>query len=460
MFLDAVAKGVSLFYGVFTLAVFTALAALDGSLTRSITDTEKQGLAAAQRKFWDLASSPFGFKHRFFTLKNGRRLHYMEHAVTTPKNLVVFLHGFPDSWILWERLLASPELLKDSVLVAVDLGGYGGSDNLPDYSAETVLEAMGTFIIGMRDQYPIQNGGRVLVVSHDWGSVVAFRLASEAPQIVDRFIISSAVLPEQIASTAKAHLGSSKQMLHTWLQRPLSVRLLKTAFRTVTPLLSQARKSGYIVVFHLPQPLSNFAGRMGGRWFLRLLHKLSRRPGPAGLSSTEAAECMAATLGPAAAQLGTVTEDGLAYPESVKQRLHDGGWSEKIRIYREGLFRGKWEKSLEMIVRLSELDDQSLSRRSSSGTGLFEDGPPGSLQAPVTLVYGKKDPAFERRLALEGISDYLTKQSQVVVIEEGGHWLPVEKIGADALEQIVIWALEGEGGALKSRLGEMVTIEK
>ncbi|KAF2503318.1 putative alpha/beta fold family hydrolase [Lophium mytilinum] len=460
MFLDVVAKALSFVYGVFTLVVFTALAALDGSLTRKITDAEKQELAAAQRKFWDLASSPFGFKHRFFALQDGRRLHYMEHAAATPENLVVFLHGFPDSWILWQRLLGSPELLKDSVLVAVDLGGYGGSDNLPNYSADTVLEAIGSFIIGMRDQYPIQNGGRVLVVSHDWGSIIAFRLASEAPQIADRFIISSAILPEQIVSTAKAHLGSSKQMLHTWLQRPLSVRLLKTAFRTVSPLLSQARKSGYVVVFQLPPPLSNFAGRMGSKWFLRLLHKLSRKPGPAGLSPAEAAECMAATIGPGAAQLGTITEDGLAYPEAVKQRQHDDGWSEKIRIYREGLFKGKWEKSLEMIVRLSELDGQSFSRRSSSGAGLFEDGPPGSLQAPVTVVYGKKDPAFEQRLALEGISDYLTKRSQIVVLEKGGHWLPVEKAGADVLEQIVLWALEGEDGALKSRLGDMVTIEK
>jgi pimeloyl-ACP methyl ester carboxylesterase len=91
-------------------------------------------------------------------------------------------------------LLASPQLSENAILVAVDLGGYGGSDNLADYQAGTVLEAMASFIIGMRDQYLAQGDGQLVVVSHDWGSIIAFRLAAEAPQIADRFVISSAVL--------------------------------------------------------------------------------------------------------------------------------------------------------------------------------------------------------------------------------------------------------------------------
>jgi pimeloyl-ACP methyl ester carboxylesterase len=170
---------------------------------------------------------------------------------------------------------------------------------------------------------------------------------------------------------------------------------------------------------------------------------------------------MAASLGPGKAQFNLGTGEDLAYPESVKQRQRDGGWSEKIRVYREGLFRQKWEKSLEVVVRLSELEQsQSPSRRSSSGTGLFDNGPPGSLKAPVTVVYGRLDPAFEPRLVLEGIADYLPRASQVVILEKGGHWLPVEQVGADVLEQIVRWALAGEGGSLKSKLGDMVSIEK
>lgn len=35
---------------------------------------------------------------------------------------------------------------------------------------------------------------KVIVTAFDWGGVIAFRLASEAPQIADRFIIVNAAL--------------------------------------------------------------------------------------------------------------------------------------------------------------------------------------------------------------------------------------------------------------------------
>jgi len=45
----------------------------------------------------------------------------------------------------------------------------------------------------MRESYIAEEGSkdhkRVLLVAHDWGSTIAFRLASEAPQLADRFII-------------------------------------------------------------------------------------------------------------------------------------------------------------------------------------------------------------------------------------------------------------------------------
>lgn len=76
----------------------------------------------------------------------------------------------------------------------MDLPGYGGSDSFADYSAGTVLEAIASFIIGMRERYLSESNSQLLVVSHDWGSIITFRLAAEAPQLADRFIISSAIL--------------------------------------------------------------------------------------------------------------------------------------------------------------------------------------------------------------------------------------------------------------------------
>lgn len=83
------------------------------------------------------------------------------------------------------------------MLIAVDLPGYGGSDSFLVHDADTVLEAISAFILGMREEYAADEGEhprRVIVVSHDWGSIIAFRLAAEAPQLADRFIAASAII--------------------------------------------------------------------------------------------------------------------------------------------------------------------------------------------------------------------------------------------------------------------------
>lgn len=75
-------------------------------------------------------------------------------------------------------------------MIAVDLPGYGGSEALKTYGPNDMLEAMTEFILAMREMY-LQEEARVVVVSHDWGSVIAARLASEASQLADRWVITS-----------------------------------------------------------------------------------------------------------------------------------------------------------------------------------------------------------------------------------------------------------------------------
>ena len=140
------------------------------------------------------------------------------------------------------------------------------------------------------------------------------------------------------------------------------------------------------------------------------------------LSTQEAAEAMAMSAGPSLAQMNEFED--IKYGESVQGRMSDYGMAEKIRIYREGLFLGEWQKSLEVTAALFELAiDGSSSVHSTSSRGPFLDnGPKGAFRAPITLIVGERDPAFERRLALEGIKDFLVKGSQVVLVKGGGHW--------------------------------------
>lgn len=148
-----------------------------------------------------------GYEHCFFTTSDGVRLHYVISApcgnLNDNANIIIFIHGFPDSWALWRYFLQSQRLRQKATLIAVDLPGYGGSDGLETYDATSVLNTLTSFIIGMKDNYLTdggrfevsgENGGKTLIVSHDWGAIVAYRLAAEAPQLADRFIMINSIL--------------------------------------------------------------------------------------------------------------------------------------------------------------------------------------------------------------------------------------------------------------------------
>lgn len=240
------------------------------------------------------------------------------------------------------------------------------------------------------------------------------------------------------------------------MKHPISSRsLLRKAVKTLSPLLVQLNKSGYVFVFNLPLPLATFSGSMGTFWFLRLMHRFaasSTRP----LESSAAAEALANSLGPSVDDCKTYVDDKRSetYPLSVRKRAPSGGWSQMIRLYRDGLAFQPWEKSLGTIADLFNLDG---GRRSSSGEGLFEDGPKGKLKAKATVVWGKRDLAVDLGIALEGIGDYFAKGSQVILLPRAGHWVPNEEEGRAVIAQAITWAIEGEVDDIGSRARRVCT---
>jgi hypothetical protein len=58
--------------------------------------------------------------------------------------------------------------------------------------------------------------------------------------------------------------------------------------------------------------------------------------------------------------------------------------------------------------------------------------------------------AFDLRLALDGLKDYLVKGSQVLIIKEAGHWMPLEPTARVVLQQLVLWALSEDSSPGKA----------
>jgi pimeloyl-ACP methyl ester carboxylesterase len=57
----------------------------------------------------------------------------------------------------------------------------------------------------MREKY-LRDEAKMVVVSHDWGAIIAARLASEAASLADRWIISSIAIVSQITRLDLAEL--------------------------------------------------------------------------------------------------------------------------------------------------------------------------------------------------------------------------------------------------------------
>jgi len=90
---------------------------------------------------------------------------------------------------------------KETHFIALDLPGYGGSDALDKHDTTQVLEAVTEFILAMRSRF-LDDGKdvKVVIVAHDWGALVGFKLASQASELADRFIlINSALVSARIA---------------------------------------------------------------------------------------------------------------------------------------------------------------------------------------------------------------------------------------------------------------------
>ena len=97
------------------------------------------------------------------------------------------LHGYPQTHACWHRL--APQLTDDATVVVMDLRGYGLSDALPPDGDDHATYSKRTMA---RDCVAVMQAlgfDRFTVMGHDRGARVAYRLALDTPEAVDRVIL-------------------------------------------------------------------------------------------------------------------------------------------------------------------------------------------------------------------------------------------------------------------------------
>src|SRR5436190_11686247 len=118
--------------------------------------------------------------HGYAVSGDGVKIHY---ASLGQGPLVVMIHGFPDFWYTWRHQMAA--LSKNFQVVAIDQRGYNLSDKpkgVENYDMRLLVGDVAAVIKSLGQE-------KAIVVGHDWGGMVAWQLALNVPQMVDRLII-------------------------------------------------------------------------------------------------------------------------------------------------------------------------------------------------------------------------------------------------------------------------------
>ncbi|XP_045533993.1 epoxide hydrolase 4 [Papilio machaon] len=136
---------------------------------------------------------------------NNVKLHYVESGDPS-KPLLLFLHGFPEFWYTWRHQIV--EFNKDYCCVALDMRGYGDSEKpegISSYKLDILVEDVRDFIRKL-------GRSKCILVSHDWGGIVASKFRDTHPEYLDGIIMFASITREswhrEIWSNLEQHFRS------------------------------------------------------------------------------------------------------------------------------------------------------------------------------------------------------------------------------------------------------------
>src|SRR5690242_1579189 len=131
-------------------------------------------------------------------------LHYVE-AGEGP--LIVLLHGFPEFWYGWRRQI-EPLAAAGFRVVAPDTRGYNLSSKPEDFEAYGV-DLLAADIRGLIGELGAESA---MLVGHDWGGTIAWTMAMNYPEVVDRLAILNAAHPRKL----QEGLHHPSQLAKSW----------------------------------------------------------------------------------------------------------------------------------------------------------------------------------------------------------------------------------------------------
>lgn len=121
---------------------------------------------------------------------------------------VILLHGFPEAWFGWENQI-QPLVDAGFRVIIPDQRGYNLSakpNGVENYRTELLVND----VLGLADSLGYED---FFLAGHDWGGIVAWRVALAAPERVKRLVIANVPHPEVFGTYLKSNFS---QLLKSW----------------------------------------------------------------------------------------------------------------------------------------------------------------------------------------------------------------------------------------------------
>ena len=154
------------------------------------------------------------------------------------ETLILCLHGWPEHSITWRFQMSHFANLGYRVW-APNLRGYGNSDipkGMKNYQIEILMEDVAGII-------EASGAKEVILLSHDWGALIAWHFAMRYPNMITRLIICNVPHPAQFIRSMK----TLEQWMRSWyvlfFQIPWLPELLTRKFKTGQLIKSGAARA-------------------------------------------------------------------------------------------------------------------------------------------------------------------------------------------------------------------------
>ena len=119
---------------------------------------------------------------------------------------LLLLHGFPQTHLMWRTI--APLLVNRFTVICADLPGYGrsGCPTSPDDHSRYSKRSMARDLVGVMGQL---GWSRFSVTGHDRGGRVAYRMALDHPQQIERLAVLDVIPTDDVWSRADARLAGA-----------------------------------------------------------------------------------------------------------------------------------------------------------------------------------------------------------------------------------------------------------